>query len=101
MASLVKRENTGRNFGCTCCGERVMNSMKFFQVLNDTGTIRRGERYCLSCESYARENNDDIVDEPEDDGEAHLRSMEDFGAYKAAGVSTEDYYKDRDAGLCH
>jgi len=100
MASLVKLE-AKHGFNCTCCSERVRTCEKYLQVKNDSGTNRRCERYCLNCEQYAHMNNEDIAAGNDDDGEAHLRSMEDFAAYRAAGVSTDTYFSDRDAGYAN
>lgn len=99
MASLVKIE-AKRGFNCTSCGERVRNCEKFLQVKNDDDTNRKGEKYCLNCREIAEENNADIYREMEDDGESHLRAMEDFAAYKAAGC-TDAYWEDRDAGYAN
>ena len=98
MAILVKME-AKRGFNCTCCGERIRTCEKMLQVMNNNGSQRRGERYCLECESYAHENNNDISIEQEDDGESHLRAMEDHAAYLAAGMSTEAYLNDRASGF--
>lgn len=98
MASIEKRQ--AKNWlKCCCCGEQVRTCESYFQVVNDNGRDRRGERYCKGCESYAYENNDDIDDDNDDDGERHLRQMEDYAAYRAAGCSHE-YWNDRDAGYC-
>ena len=55
MANLVRRESTGLN--CACCGERVRKCETFVQVVDHNGDNVRGERYCLSCEDIAHDNN--------------------------------------------
>lgn len=83
---------------CTCCKEQVRTCEKYYQVLESNGKQRRGERYCMSCEQYIYENNDDIGnDDDNDDGERFLRQMENYAAYRAAGCS-DAYWNDRDAG---
>lgn len=96
----IKKQRAKSWIKCSCCGEQVRTDEKYFQVINDNGKNRRGERYCCGCESYAYENNDDIVDDDYDDGERHLRQMEDYAAYHAAGCTSE-YWNDRDAGYCN
>ena len=81
---------------CCCCSEQIRTCDSFLQVL-DNGKPVRGERYCEGCECIAHENN---PVEEEDDGERHLRAMEDYAAYQAAGC-TGEYYTDRDAGYAH
>ena len=100
MPSLETRE--AKSWGkCCCCGAQWRTCEKFIQVVKDNGKDLRGERYCVHCESYAVKNNDiteTVVDwRQEDDGESHLRSMENFAAYKSAGCS-DAYWSDRDAG---
>jgi hypothetical protein len=82
---------------CCCCGETIRKCEKLFQLMED-GKAVRGERYCVSCEDIAYENND--IRDDEDDGESHLRAMEDYAAYSYAGC-TQEYWNDRDAGYCH
>jgi len=80
---------------CVSCGETIR---KFEKYIN----LGPGERYCTGCEDIALENNPDAGDDcqDDDDGERHLRQMEDFGAYQAAGC-TGAYWGDRDAGYAH
>jgi hypothetical protein len=85
-------------FKCVCCSEQIRTDELYIAVVNDSGKIVKGERYCLDCEDYAIENND-IIDNT-DDGESHLRSMEDYAAYQAAGCTSE-YWSDRDNGFCN
>jgi hypothetical protein len=88
---------------CCCCQAQIRTCEKFLQVVKDNGKDLRGERYCPNCEDYAHKNNDihENTDwRQEDDGEAHLRSMEDYAAYKAAGA-TDAYWSDRDNGYCN
>ena len=98
MAILVRREATS-GFNCVSCRERVRTCEKYWQVREGTSNVR-GERYCLDCERYARMNNDvDRVrdDNYDDDGEAGLRSREEYAAYSAMGCASS-YWEDRDAG---
>lgn len=98
MATLVTREAKSW-IKCSCCSAQVRTCEKFLQVVNDNGKDRRGERYCLHCENYAHMNNEDIGTEADvDDGEHHLRQMENFAAYRAAGCSHE-YFNDQAAGF--
>lgn len=80
---------------CSCCGEQIRTCEKYLQAITPDGNPIRGERYCLDCEAVAHENN------PDHDEESHLRQMEDFAAYRAAGVSSDVYFADRDAGFCN
>ena len=96
MATLITREAKSW-IKCSCCSAQIRTCEKFLQVVNENGKDRRGERYCTHCEKYARMNNEDI--DVEEDGETHLRSMEDYAAYQAAGCAHE-YFNDRDAGYC-
>jgi len=98
MASIKKIE-AKRWVKCVCCGGNTVTCEKYWQVYNDNGKQRRGERYCVHCESYAYANNEDIRDGG-DDGEAGLRQREDYAAYRAAGC-TQEYWTDRDAGYCN
>ena len=98
MAKIEKR-SAKKWFKCDC-GEQVRTDEKFFQVVENDGKDRKGEKYCVGCEKYAHANNDDIGEANNDDGEQHLRAMEDFAAYKAAGC-TDAYWTDRDAGFCN
>jgi MinD superfamily P-loop ATPase len=82
---------------CASCSEQIRTDEKYIQVFNNDKQVR-GERYCKGCEKYARMNNT-IEDESEDDGESHLRDMETYAAYQAAGCASE-YFDDRNAGYC-
>jgi hypothetical protein len=81
----------------------VRTCEKYLQVVKSNGSDVRGEKYCTSCEGYAYENNPDAVGDVDeyaghsDDGESHLRMMEEYGAYRAAGCS-DAFWGDRDAG---
>jgi|LakMenE01Jun11ns_1017448.scaffolds.fasta_scaffold8717338_1 hypothetical protein len=81
---------------CVACSEQVRTDEKYIQVMNNDKPIR-GERYCRGCEKYARLNNE--CDEIPDvcDGEEHLRQMEEYGAYMAAGCASA-YWEDKQAG---
>lgn len=79
-----------RGFKCFC-GERVNAHERYTQETTSTGKVIK---HCRFCESPSP----DPVHE--DDGEEHLRQMEDYAAYRAAGA-TESYWQDRDAGFCH
>lgn len=98
MAKIVEQPVRSRGVKCSCCAEFVPPMHPYLQVVNENGSDRRGERYCVDCRDVATENNPDITEL--DDGERHLRQMEDYAAYRAAGC-TEAYYEDRDAGYCH
>jgi hypothetical protein len=92
---------------CQCCNEVIGPSIvegadKYFQVFNmKTGRKVSGGRYCARCEKYAHLNHTIVADgEDSHDEERHLRSMEDYAAYRAAGC-TEEYWNDRDAGYAY
>jgi hypothetical protein len=95
--TLVK----GRQKRCVCCESTIRVGERMFD-------LGKGEKYCERCEAEAMENNPDhpavVAENGEidaaDDGERHLRQMEDFGAYQAAGC-THAYWEDRDAGFAH
>lgn len=93
---IGKRE-AAKQFKCCCCGEIVRKCEQYVQVMNGDKPVR-GERYCVDCEPYAYQNNQDvkfaIVD---DDGEHHLRQMENYAAYSAAGCPSA-YWDDQAAG---
>jgi hypothetical protein len=95
MATLQIRQAT-KWVKCAACAEQVTTFNKYIQVVNDNGKDARGERYCPSCEKYARLNNE-ICDTVDDDGEQHLRDRENYAAYQAAGCTSE-YWSDRDNG---
>lgn len=102
MAVSLETREAQRGFNCPSCGGRTRTCEKYLQVVKN-GKAIRGERYCIHCERIARLNNPEIGEDEaaqEDDGESHLRSMEDFAAYRAAGC-THAYYDDRDAGYAH
>ena len=101
---MIEKQSATRWFKCVCCGEQVRSDEKYIQVTL-RGKPVKGERYCLECETYAYDNNPDAAMEQLtvtvwDDGERHLRQMEDYAAYRAAGC-TEAYWGDRDNGYCN
>lgn len=98
--AIVKMEAKYR-IKCVGCGEQVRTCEKYLQV-QVNGKNVRGERYCTGCERIARLNNPEAEGDatPEDDGESHLRAMEDYAAYRAAGCSQE-YWTDRDNGYAN
>lgn len=89
----IEKRQAKRWVKCCGCEEQIRTCETFLQVV-DNGKDVRGERYCTDCESLAHENNPITSG---DDGEEHLRRMEDYGAYQAAGCTAE-YWNDRDAG---
>lgn len=93
---MKKIEQAKKWLKCVGCGEQIRTGER---VIN----YGRREKYCEACEDIGDQNNPEAFEASDDcdDGEAHLRSMEDFAAYKAAGVSIETYYNDRDNGYCH
>ena len=93
---LEIRTQRAKSFGkCRSCGEQWRTDEKILVVVNlDTDKPVRGEKYCVRCKDMAELNNDTGCD---DDGESHLRSMEDFAAYRAAGC-VNAYWDDRNAG---
>lgn len=95
---IEKREAT-RWIKCVCCGEMIHTCEKYLQVVNDSGKDVRGERYCLDCEEYAYENNPELRENArdEDDGERHLRMMEHYADYSAAGCR-EAFWDDLNGG---
>lgn len=105
MTVRIELLEAKHGFNCVCCRERVRSCEKYIAVVNnDTDRPVRGERYCQHCEEYAIANNEDELADPEvpadggyDDGESHLRRMEQYGAYRAAGC-TDAFWTDRDAG---
>jgi hypothetical protein len=94
----IEKMHAAKWFKCVCCCEQIRTDEIYLQVVNDNGKIIRGERYCLSCEDGAIQNNE-IIDN-EDDGERGLRQQEDYAAYQAAGCTAE-YWTDRDNGYAH
>ena len=87
-------------FKCASCQEQIRTDEKYLQVVQN-GKPVRGEKYCIHCEKYARLNNPESEEDSDyyDDGERHLRQMEDYAAYSAAGC-TSSYWTDRDNGYC-
>ena len=99
MATIAERTHNRNSWTkCTCCSESIRYGERYLQVVNDNGKDRRGERYCPNCERYARMNNDDIVDVADDAENRAEREREAFAAYQAAGVSTDTFMQDRNAG---
>lgn len=88
---------------CVCCGEQIRPGEQVFGLEGRKGLTR--EKYCLECmdKGYLLDNNPDarFYEQDQSDGEEGLRQAEDYAAYKAAGVSAETYYRDRDAGYCN
>ena len=77
---------------CSCCEESIRKYEEHFQVYDGEKAVR-GERYCVACESVAYENNE-CGGDSQDDGESHLRRMEDYAAYQANGC-TSAYWEDQ------
>jgi hypothetical protein len=94
---IEKREAT-RWIKCVCCGKMIHPFERYFQVVHDDGKAV----HCLACEDTIYENNDISSNNIDDayESERHLRSMEDFADYRAAGC-TDAYWDDRDAGYCN
>lgn len=80
---------------CCCCGESVYTGERIHTVCKDGNPIR-GQRYCDHCQDNILLAYPEIA-ESHDDGESHLRQMEDYAAYRAAGCSSQ-YWEDRDNG---
>lgn len=80
---------------CDFCDEQIRTDEKCWQ-LQKNGKAVRGETYCVSCKQYGLENNEDNLHSHsmEDDGESHLRRMEDYAAYQANGC-TSAYWEDQ------
>lgn len=94
---------------CVSCGSNTRKCERYLQVFhtNKNGEWKKGERYCIHCEKYARLNNELAESEiyrnnpplSQDCGcdESGLRMREEYAAYKAAGC-TDKFWSDRDAG---
>jgi hypothetical protein len=98
MAQLEKRF-AKKWLKCQCCEEQIRSLESYFQVVEESGSDRKGERYCKGCLSYAIANNEDITSD-EGDGDDGIRSRETYAAYQAAGC-TNEYWGDRDAGYAN
>ncbi len=93
----VRKQEAAKSFKCCCCGEIIRKCETYAQVINGDQPVR-GERYCVDCEPYAYQNNEiDARAAAYDDGEHHLRQMENYAAYQAAGCSAA-YWDDQAAG---
>lgn len=92
---LIEIRRATRWIKCCSCQSQIRTDEKFLQVVKANGKDERGERYCPSCEKYARLNND--IDEFKDE-ERGLRERETYAAYQAAGA-TSAYWDDRDSGF--
>jgi hypothetical protein len=96
---IIEQRKATRWIKCCCCEGQIRTDEKYLQVVKDNGKDERGEKYCPSCEKYARLNNEiDDRRDSDDDGERGLRDREAYAAYQAAGASSE-YWSDRDAGF--
>lgn len=102
MTVRIELLEAKHGFNCVCCRERVRSCEKYIAVVsNETNRPVRGERYCSHCEEYAIINNEDELADPTpegyDDGESHLRRMEAYADYRAAGC-TSAYFDDLNGG---
>lgn len=83
---------------CPICSEQI-RTLEPCWVVDRNGKVSQAY-----CDTHSLEDvlieHPDAVEPDEDDGESHLRSMEDFAAYKYAG-NTEAYWSDRDAGYAN
>jgi hypothetical protein len=94
---LEQVESTSKKTKCCCCEALIFTGEKYTQVVNvTTGKAVRGERYCKHCEEYAVANweTELVIDEGPDE-DKHLRKMERWAAYSAAGC-THAFWEDED-----
>jgi len=100
---------------CDSCGDTIRKHESRWVLAEprpkDIHTIR-GFAYCESCEEMALENAKSfkewdgetynsltqMEDEVENDGESHLRLMEEYGAYQAQGC-TQEFFPDLEEGF--
>lgn len=110
MAELIiVRPIKESRINCCACGEIIPACTPRFQVRDKKGKSQG--TYCPRCNEAkyphrnAELNDDEIVDSfdvPNDTAEnAFERQREDYAAYRAAGVSDETYWADRNAGYCN
>lgn len=94
---------------CSSCGSNTRKCERYLQIFNTNknGEWKKGERYCVHCEKYARLNNEHAEAEiyrnkpPSyekiDCDESGLRMREEYAAYQASGCANQ-FWSDRDAG---
>lgn len=98
MLSIEKKSATSGG-NCASCSERWRKFEQCIMVVNvRTGKGVRGERYCVHCESAARNNNVIGSDDEVDAIQAAEMKREAWAGYQAAGC-TEHFWTDQDAGL--
>jgi hypothetical protein len=98
--------NSDRFTKCGCCNGQIRHSEPRWQLQNEKK--RSQGTFCGPCikQGYAAKqaelNDQELVDEfyePCED-ESHLRSMEDYAAYRYAGCESE-YWNDRNSGYAN
>jgi hypothetical protein len=106
---IIVRPVTESRTKCYACSETIPASTPRFQLRNKKG--RSEGTFCPSCNNakyphkQAALNDDWIVDSFESPAESMEhdceRQREDYAAYLTAGVSSETYFNDRNAGYCN
>jgi len=83
---------------CCCCAESIRIGERV-HIVESNGKPIRGQKYCEACSKYIPEVHPELL-ENHDNEECHLRQMEDFAAYRAAGC-VDSYWQDRDNGYAN
>ena len=98
MSMIKIKESQSKRTKCSCCEDQIPTGEKYSEVDR--------QKYChhTNCHThYIFENHPDAYSErnlENDNAERHLRQMEDYGAYGAAGCQSA-YWEDRDNGFCN
>ena len=85
---------------CGICGETLRTLESAILIMSGG---KQSKAYCdhHRMDDILEIHPDVDLDQSQADEESRLRQMEDFAAYRAAGVPLDVYYADRDAGFCN